>query len=160
VSASLWYQSITREYVEFLRDENQGNVYDWNNWGNKLFTAWDSGGRSTPVLIDSTSAAVPAGEPTAVEPVDRFPGNFRLFPPWPNPFNSTAFIKFTTVGTETVSLELYDLTGRRVAAIFNGRPGPGDNMVHFEAESLPSGLYIINLTAGQFSQEQKILLIR
>ena len=33
VYASLWYQTMSREYAEFLRDENQGNPFDANGWG-------------------------------------------------------------------------------------------------------------------------------
>ncbi len=160
VRASLWYQSVSREYAEFLRDENLGNVFDWNSWGEKLFNAWDSGGRSAPVLMDSVSATVPPGDPTAVDPQPALPVKLRLHPAWPNPFNSTVSIRFTSGGTDVVSLEIFDLAGRRVTRLFHGLPHPGDRTLRFDAGALAGGIYIARLSSAGFSQEQKILLIR
>jgi hypothetical protein len=43
---TLYYQTASREYVEFLRDENVTNAA-----GNVLYDLWDAHGESTPVAI-------------------------------------------------------------------------------------------------------------
>lgn len=43
----LYYQTSSREYIEFLRDENSTN-----DSGQRLYDAWDAVGRSAPVLMD------------------------------------------------------------------------------------------------------------
>jgi mono/diheme cytochrome c family protein len=43
---NLYYQTTSKEYVEFLRDNNTTN-----NWGTRLYDAWDSTGKSQPELM-------------------------------------------------------------------------------------------------------------
>ena len=50
----LYYQTTSREYVEFLRDENRTN-----DWGNKLYAAWAAAGKSTPELMASATWGTP-----------------------------------------------------------------------------------------------------
>jgi len=160
VSAALWYQSVSREYAEFLRDENDANPFDPGGWGRRLYAAWDSGGKSAPVLVDSLSVAVPGGDPTAAGPGYEGPGSFRLDPPWPNPFNGTVSIRFSVPGGSEASLGIFDITGRLVETIYTGRPRAGDNTTRYEAAPLSSGVYIVRLRSGTFFRDQKILLIR
>lgn len=67
VITTLYYQTTTREYVEFLRDENVTN-----NWGQVFYDLWVANGRSAPVAMigDTTNLVLPpiadfAGAPTA-----------------------------------------------------------------------------------------------
>ncbi len=46
VVATLFYQTTTKEYVEFLRDENRTN-----NWGNVLYDLWNTTGKAAPVAM-------------------------------------------------------------------------------------------------------------
>jgi hypothetical protein len=55
VRATLKYQTSSREYVEFLRDENSSN-----SWGSDLFAAWEATGRSHPVDMAQVSLALPS----------------------------------------------------------------------------------------------------
>jgi hypothetical protein len=48
---TLKYQTTTKEFVEFLRDENVGNAYDIKGAGQKLYDIWTSTGRSAPVSM-------------------------------------------------------------------------------------------------------------
>jgi cytochrome c553 len=46
VTATLYYQTLSKEYVEFLRDEN---VTD--EWGDTLYNLWATHGKSSPVAM-------------------------------------------------------------------------------------------------------------
>jgi PKD repeat protein len=50
VEVTLYYQTTTREYVEFLRDENHTN-----EWGQVFYDLWNSQGKSAPVVMNSVS---------------------------------------------------------------------------------------------------------
>jgi PKD repeat protein len=50
VVATLYYQTLSKEYVEFLRDENSTN-----DWGNILYTLWSANGKSAPVAMKTTT---------------------------------------------------------------------------------------------------------
>ncbi len=101
---------------------------------------------------------------------------------YPNPFNPSTTIKFSVAsgfgispappndGThgsgrsggdlEYVSLRVYDLLGREVATLVHQRMGPGIYTVRFDGARLASGVYIVGLRAGGFTQKRKMLLLR
>jgi hypothetical protein len=54
VTAELFYQTASREYVEFLRDEDRTD-----EWGRRLFDLWQRTGKSAPVLMASAQASTP-----------------------------------------------------------------------------------------------------
>lgn len=56
----LYYQTLSREYAEFLRDENHSN-----DWGNKLYQAWLANGMSAPELMASATWGTPPSDTTA-----------------------------------------------------------------------------------------------
>jgi hypothetical protein len=60
VTVTLYYQSTSKEYVEFLRDENVTN-----DWGNVLYNLWANNGKSSPVAM--------ATETYIIEPLDNPP---------------------------------------------------------------------------------------
>jgi PKD repeat protein len=53
IEVTLYYQTTTKEYVEFLRDENRTN-----DWGQVFYDLWNSNGKSTPVVMNSASLAL------------------------------------------------------------------------------------------------------
>jgi len=158
VTAALWYQGLTREYAEFLRDENEGNVFDWNGWGAKLYDAWERHGRSAPVLIDSLTIAVDTV--TAAGPATPLPGEYRLDPPWPNPFNGTVTLRYALPRGGQVSVDVVDLSGRVVAVLAGGLRPPGEGTLRFSPSALAGGVYIVRMSSGGFSSSRKILFIR
>lgn len=160
VSASLWYQTITREYAEFLRDENEGNPFDPEEWGRRFFEAWERHGKSPPALIDSLTLTVTDTLTGAPADPDGAPASFRLEPAWPNPFNGRITFRYRLPWSAEVRLTLADPAGRTVATIDGGRRGPGEHQVAFSADGLPSGAYFVRLTAGGRADVRKILLLR
>jgi hypothetical protein len=51
---NLYYQTTSKEYVEFLRDENTTD-----NWGQTMYDLWDTNGKSTPVLMATVGNDIP-----------------------------------------------------------------------------------------------------
>src|ERR1051326_7232610 len=86
VTATLYYQTISREYIDFLRSENQGNAYDWNDWGGKLQTAWQTHGKSTPVAMNLRTMPV-KDSADAVRENQTTPFAFKLMQNYPNPLD-------------------------------------------------------------------------
>ena len=102
---------------------------------------------------DTTS--VPVGE-SPMETVF----SFKLHQNYPNPFNPTTNIEFQIPKSEFVSLKVFDVLGRMVRTLVNGKKEPGRHRVQFNAEGLPSGVYFYNLTAGSSMQTQKLMMLR
>lgn len=93
------------------------------------------------------------------EPKTR-PLTVNLHPNYPNPFNPSTTLRYDLDEPGTVRLEVYDLTGRRVALLVDGPAPAGRHTAVFNAAGLASGFYIARLTAGGTVQHRKMLLVR
>jgi cytochrome c peroxidase len=77
-----------------------------------------------------------------------------------NPFNPTTSVSYSLVETGNVQLSMYDVAGRRVAVLVNGRQEVGDHSLTFSADDLPSGVYFLHLTAGSQTMTAKAVLLK
>jgi hypothetical protein len=109
-------------------------------------------------------AATPNGVERATAPVA---SSFTLEQNVPNPFNPSTVIRYTIAqssedggGGMEVRLVVYDLLGREVAVLAEGRQGPGTHDVQFDASGLSSGLYFYRLTAGPYTESRKMVLMK
>lgn len=72
--------------------------------------------------------------------------SFSLEQNYPNPFNPTTSIRFSLPANSTVSLTVFDISGRKVATILNNENMPQGNHIHsFDASNLASGTYLYRL---------------
>mgnify|MGYP001975128369 FL=1 len=90
------------------------------------------------------------------------PGHFKLLPPYPNPFNPTTIIRFniSVDAPYTVSLDVFDLTGRMVETLVEGFSEAGFHEIKWNAENHASGVYYFKLNWGSQFQIQKAVLIK
>ena len=98
------------------------------------------------------------------------PEEFTLYQNFPNPFNPSTKIKFTIPSnvkreTSNVSLKVYDVLGNEVAVLVDEEKPAGIYEVEFdshsgEVQNLTCGVYIYQLTAGNFSQTKKMILLK
>jgi acetyl/propionyl-CoA carboxylase alpha subunit len=119
----------------------------------------------TPVAIeevDSTAALQLAiGSASYVEDQARqiVPDEVSLTS-YPNPTRGQATIEYTLPESGEVTLEVYDVLGRRVATLEKGRKEAGRHQVDLQAERLSSGVYFGRLEAGEQTRTQKITVVR
>jgi photosystem II stability/assembly factor-like uncharacterized protein len=108
-------------------------------------------------ILKTTNGATAIDYLTADKPL-----NFSLAQNYPNPFNPATTIKFVIpVGTRHgVSLQVFDLLGRRIATLMNETKDAGEYSARFDASSLPSGVYFYRLTSGLFTQTKRMLLLK
>ncbi len=59
-----------------------------------------------------------------------------------------------------MTLKVYDILGREVAELVNESKAPGSYEVRFDASGLSSGVYFYRLSAGEFSQSRKMLVLK
>ncbi len=101
--------------------------------------------------------------PTSVErSSDEIPLEFSLTQNYPNPFNPSTKIQFTipVEVNEIVSLKIYDVLGREIKTLFNKQIQPGSYTVDFNASELSSGIYFYKLSAGNFVETKKMMLVK
>jgi len=86
--------------------------------------------------------------------------SFDLSQNYPNPFNPSTTIKFSIPVAGLVKLNIYNVLGEKVGTLLNSYLDSGLHEIIFNAENLPSGIYIYTLTAGKFSQNRKMILLK
>lgn len=119
-------------------------------WGNSF-------GNAKLFPEDSTDVGVVTN--VATEDAD-VPSRFVLDQNYPNPFNPQTTIRYEVGAVGQVTLEVFDVLGRRVATLVDGQQTPGAYTVTFDAANLPSGLYLYRLEAGSKVHTKKMMLLK
>jgi hypothetical protein len=88
------------------------------------------------------------------------PDKITLFQNYPNPFNASTKIKFLLPEQEFVRLEIFDVLGNLVQELLNNELSAGISQVEFDGGNLSSGIYYYKLTAGNFVQGKKLILLK
>lgn len=79
---------------------------------------------------------------------------------YPNPFNPQTTIEFIVPTTGTVTLDVYDARGTKVAALVNGVKEKGKHTIGFNAQGLASGVYFYRLKGNGFNEMRKMVLLK
>jgi len=79
---------------------------------------------------------------------------------YPNPFNPTTTIRYQIPEDGMVTLKVYDILGREVKTLVNDFKTKGRYEVTFDASNLASGLYIYEITSGDYKASKKMTLIK
>ena len=241
-TATLYYQTVSKEYIEFLKDNNTTD-----SRGTTMYNLWNNNNKSTPVAMKTISATVSdplpvelisftaalvnnrvhlswatgnelnnygfyierkvqsgdwekigfiQGNGTSNSPknysftddnliggsyflyrlnqvdndgtdeysytveVNLTPQNFELSQNYPNPFNPSTKIRFTIPTTSQLRLNVYNMLGEYIRTIASGEYSPGFYEIDFEANDLPSGIYIYKLETTNLSIIKKMLLLK
>ncbi len=85
------------------------------------------------------------------------PADYQLNQAFPNPVANVATITYSLPGVADVTLELYDLLGRRLSVLVQGIRPAGNYTHKLDAQGLPGGAYIIRLKADDFTAVQKFI---
>lgn len=92
------------------------------------------------------------------------PGNFLLRQNYPNPFNPSTTITYSVATEEYIDIRVYDILGNQVASLVNEIQAPGDYTLTFSASDagykLSTGVYLLRMQAGDFSDVKKLLLLK
>jgi len=151
---TLYYQSTSKEYIEFLRDANVTN-----DLGQRLYGAWVAQGRAAPVVMAEVEANL---DPTGIA---QPPARTVLMPAAPNPFNPMTSIVFRLAEAGPANLAIYDQAGRRVRILASGPRAAGQHQVRWDGRdgrgrSVATGNYLASLEVNGHRQVQKLTLVR
>ena len=93
------------------------------------------------------------------------PYKINLHQNYPNPFNPTTLIRYDLPVNEHVSINIYDLTGKRVKSLVNTNQDAGYRSINWNAtnevgQPVSAGMYIYTIQAGEFRQTKKMVLLK
>jgi hypothetical protein len=98
--------------------------------------------------------------PTSVKEDDITPSKHSMLSAYPNPFNSSTAIRFDLSVAGEVDLTVFDIMGRRVATLIDGRVEAGRHIVTWDASAAASGIYFCMLTAGNNVSARRMTLLK
>ncbi|MCL4549531.1 MAG: T9SS type A sorting domain-containing protein [Bacteroidetes bacterium] len=110
------------------------------------------------ILVDTTVA-------TDVNHNNTLPTEDELYQNYPNPFNPSTTITFQLAKTASVSLDIYSVIGQHIVTLSSGEFSAGTYSIHWNGEDkfnnlVPSGIYFLQLRAGNFIQTRKMVLLK
>ncbi len=115
-------------------------------------TSWRTLNPPTPSASNQGTSDVPRR--------DAAPAKFSLFQNYPNPFNPKTVISGQWTVDSRVRLVVYDLLGREVAVLANGRYPAGKYSFNFNGSGYASGVYFYRLTAGAHAAVRSMCLVK
>ncbi|MFQ5868906.1 MAG: T9SS type A sorting domain-containing protein [Candidatus Zixiibacteriota bacterium] len=79
---------------------------------------------------------------------------------YPNPFNATTTVNYQLPVDAHIRLDIYNLLGDKVASLVDERQQAGYRSVIWDASNVSSGLYFYRLTAGDFKETKRMMLVK
>ena len=122
------------DFSKSVTSDGSVSFNDWSNWGEEF----ESLDESEKILNSS----------------------FSILNCYPNPFNPTTTISFEIGEAGFVSLSVFDITGREVTKLADGFKSAGAHYVTFDAAYLTSGIYFAKLQTRDYTETQKMLLVK
>jgi hypothetical protein len=99
-------------------------------------------------------------DPTDIVEQNDMPKSYDLKQNYPNPFNPTATIEYALPQAGYAALRVYNVLGEVVASLVDGTQAAGTFKTEWDASGLPSGVYFYRLTAGEYVQTRKMVLMK
>ena len=155
-TVTLYYQSTSKEYITFLRDENHTNTL-----GQELYDAWVAQGMNPPEVMAETTLAVNVivAVPTTPSLV------FGMMPAAPNPFRDRSSIRFAVDTPGRVRLDVFDINGRKVRELMDEQMRPSEYTMIWDGRDdqgvrVSAGVYFLRLRRAEQVDTQRIVLLR
>jgi lysophospholipase L1-like esterase len=88
------------------------------------------------------------------------PKGYELEQNYPNPFNPSTLISFSLPKQNFVTLKIYNVLGKEVVTLINRELSYGLYSVEFDGSNLASGIYLYQLSAGNYTSTKKLILLK
>ena len=122
----------------------------------------DSGAQEFPLantVVPVRAVFVTSTLPVSIDDEVTLENSFQLAGNFPNPFTRQTTIPYELPAAEHVKLTVYNVLGQEVQKLVDQFQPAGNHSVTFEADSLPSGLYLYTLEAGPNRQTRRMTLV-
>ena len=104
-------------------------------------------------FFDATSSTP---EPT----VSNLPSEYKLSEAFPNPFNPSTVVGLAIPAVSNVRVVLYDVGGREIGVVFNGKLTAGEHRLTVNLTGRTSGVYLLKAQSGSWSSTRKLVLMK
>jgi len=126
----------------------------------KVFFTW-SDARTIAKGYDIYGSIFNLSSITSVkEIISKIPHDFNLYQNYPNPFNPSTRIRFSIPEFSHVLIKIYDILGNEITTLVDEDRPSGGYEVSFDGSNLASGFYFYRITAGNYSETRKMILLK
>ncbi len=128
---------------------------------NQIFAPGGAANLNGPSLNNFEELFVIDSNLTVIYPNENiFPDKYILEQNYPNPFNNSTVFKFQIQISGNVTLEVFDVNGKKVSTVINKFLTSGNYQFNYNAAKLSSGVYLYRLSTGDFSEIKKFVLVK
>ena len=92
--------------------------------------------------------------------LQNLPIEYSLFQNYPNPFNPVTQLTYGIPENTEIQIIVYDMAGTQITMLVNTFQTAGYHTISWNASSYPSGVYLIRMVSGEFTQTQKVVLVK
>ncbi len=127
---------------------------------------WDGSYIWTVTWVTDLVYQYDVGEaPTSVEIMDGVPSSFELLGNYPNPFNANTIVSFSISEPADVSLDIYDMLGRKVITLTDRHYETGKHEIKWNGKNsqnrdVSSGMYLYKLSSGGNTETKSMIYLR
>jgi hypothetical protein len=155
----------TAQMVSDVEDwlDNPSNNFGWailgNETANSTSKRFDS--KDNPNINNQPLLTVYYTPPTSIAGHDpKLIHGWQLFQNYPNPFNPSTTIGFQIPSAQFVTLRIYNILGREIASLVEGKMSAGYHEITFNSANLSTGIYFYELQSADFKQMKRMVLVK
>jgi photosystem II stability/assembly factor-like uncharacterized protein len=170
-----WITSVTATSAEtvYAVSENGpgGTIYRSTDRGSSWMTQLNHTRAFSSITFINSNTGFASGDSgyifkgsfsgaTHVRTVSAATPQYQLEHNYPNPFNPSTTITFHVQQEGAVSVKIYDLLGKNVATLVSGQFASGSYSTQWNASGFSSGVYLMRMESGEFSETKRIVLMK
>ena len=130
-------------------------------YGTQFSACWQTGNTATNGVQGNFSVVRITGDNlVGIIGQNEIPQEYQLQQNFPNPFNPSTTIQFSIPNSEFVTLKVFNSLGQEVSRLVNTNLTAGTYDFSFDATGLTSGIYFYELSAGDFRETKRMLLVK
>ncbi len=152
------------EYFGYSNDVKQGEITSFCSLSQTTYkypgvSLWEYSQITHAYVWDEYTAA---WQITSVLDQPNKPDNYNLSQNYPNPFNPSTTINYVVPNRNLVVIKLYTILGKEIATLVNEEKAAGHYSIQFSADryNLSSGVYFYRMSAGNFVETKKLILMK
>ena len=150
------YDISSDSWQDIISNHDSSDAFSVCLYNNTIYRFGGGGWGPTKNIVQCANLTIT----TVKENTNIISSNFALHQNYPNPFNSKTTIEFEIPEKAHVNLTIYDILGREIETLVDKELEPGKYKFNFDANNLPSGIYLYTLKTPKFTKTNKMILIK
>ena len=148
-----WFENPDRDYPMIVFIDHTKAVFNILYLHSPAFLAIAN------ITIETMLDAMPEMS-TSINDNTYLINNFNIAKLYPNPFNPVLHINFDIAWSGLIQVDILDISGSNIETLHSGFLQSGSHELSWNAESMPSGMYLVSLKSGDKSLTEKVVLLK